>query len=249
MPDAGQTLGRAVEDDAAADEDEPLDEALDRAELVRDVEDGDSELAVQAVEQAARAPPAASASTPVVGSSRTSSDGWPASAFAMKARCCWPPESVRSGTSALSASPTRSIASATMARSRRRSGPSRPPDGEPACGDDLAHGRGRVDPELRALGEVAERGAAREPRRRLAEEERVARRRPLEPERQPHQRRLAAAVRAGDRDELPGLDGEVTCSSTGCRRCRRTRRRAARPLRGMPSAFRSAARFSRMTEK
>ena len=51
MPEAGEVLGRAVEDDAAADEHEPLDEALDRTEFVRDVEDGDRELAMQAVEQ------------------------------------------------------------------------------------------------------------------------------------------------------------------------------------------------------
>ena len=36
----------------------------------------------------------ASTSTPVVGSSSASSSGSPASAFAMNARCCWPPESV-----------------------------------------------------------------------------------------------------------------------------------------------------------
>ena len=34
VPDAGEALGRAVEHDPAADEDEPLDEALDRSELV-----------------------------------------------------------------------------------------------------------------------------------------------------------------------------------------------------------------------
>ena len=45
---AGQA---AVEDDPAADEDEALDEALDRAELVRDVEDRDGELTVEAGEQ------------------------------------------------------------------------------------------------------------------------------------------------------------------------------------------------------
>src|SRR6188508_476493 len=51
VPEAGEILRRAVEDDAAADEHEPLDEALDRSELVRHVEDRDRELAVQAVEQ------------------------------------------------------------------------------------------------------------------------------------------------------------------------------------------------------
>ena len=59
--------------------------------------------------------------------------GSPASAFAMNARCCWPPESVASGLSATAPRPTRSIASDTITRSRRRSGPSRlPPASRPA---------------------------------------------------------------------------------------------------------------------
>ena len=102
---------------------------------------------------------------------------------------------------------------------------------EPAGGDDLAHRRRSVDPELRALGEVAEGRAAGESRRGLAEEERLARRRPLEPERKAHQRRLAAAVRPGDRDELARFDGEVRrARARDCPRRRRTRRHAVRPL-------------------
>jgi hypothetical protein len=46
-------------------------------------------------------------------------------------------------------------------------------------------------------------------RGRLAEQERLPRRRPLEPEHEPHQRRLAAAVRTCDSDELALLDLEV----------------------------------------
>ncbi len=47
--------------------------------------------------------------------------------------------------------------------------------------------------------------------RRLAEDAHGAGSRPLEPEDQPQERRLAAAVRAGDRDELPrrDLEGDV----------------------------------------
>src|SRR5438093_876286 len=45
----------AVEDDSAAHEHEPLDVGLDRAELVRDVEDGDAELAAELVEEAGAA--------------------------------------------------------------------------------------------------------------------------------------------------------------------------------------------------
>src|SRR5436190_17667373 len=51
VPDAGERRRRAVEDDPLAHEHEPLDDVLDRAELVRDVEDRDGELAVQPLEQ------------------------------------------------------------------------------------------------------------------------------------------------------------------------------------------------------
>ena len=51
VPDARQVARPTVEDDAAAHEHEPLDEVLDRAELVRDVEDGHAELRVQPVEE------------------------------------------------------------------------------------------------------------------------------------------------------------------------------------------------------
>src|SRR5919199_498291 len=51
VPAARERARLPVEDDPAADEHEPLDVGLDRAELVRDVEDGDVELAPQLVEQ------------------------------------------------------------------------------------------------------------------------------------------------------------------------------------------------------
>src|SRR4051812_40120485 len=51
VPGGRERDGRAVEDDAAADEHEPLDEALDGAELVRDEQDRDVEVAVEPVEQ------------------------------------------------------------------------------------------------------------------------------------------------------------------------------------------------------
>src|SRR2546423_7056853 len=51
VPGRGQGAGVAVEDDRSPDEDEPLDVALDRAELVGDEEDGRAELAVELVEQ------------------------------------------------------------------------------------------------------------------------------------------------------------------------------------------------------
>src|SRR5881409_3388045 len=51
VPYPGQLRRWPVEDDALAHEDEALNEVLDSSELVRDVEDRDAELAVQAVEQ------------------------------------------------------------------------------------------------------------------------------------------------------------------------------------------------------
>src|SRR5918999_4074199 len=51
VPDAGQLTRRAVEDDSPAHEQQPLDVTLDRSKLVRDVEDRDSQLTVEAVEQ------------------------------------------------------------------------------------------------------------------------------------------------------------------------------------------------------
>src|SRR3990170_5064117 len=47
MPAAGELTRRPVEDDAAADEQQPLHDVLDGSELVGDVEDGGAELAVQ----------------------------------------------------------------------------------------------------------------------------------------------------------------------------------------------------------
>src|SRR3954454_17250014 len=51
VPDGGEVAGRAVEDNPLAHEHDPVDEALDRAELVRDVEDRDAQLVVQPAEQ------------------------------------------------------------------------------------------------------------------------------------------------------------------------------------------------------
>ena len=126
VPERGELGGRAVEDDPAADEDEPRDDVLDGAELVRDVEDRDAELGAQLGEQQRRATPATRRRRPWSARRARAASGSVASAFAMNARCCMPPESVRSGASARSPSPTRSIACATAARSAARSGPNGP---------------------------------------------------------------------------------------------------------------------------
>ena len=47
VPQLREVAGWAVEDDPAADEQQPLDEVLDGAELVRDVEDRHAELLVE----------------------------------------------------------------------------------------------------------------------------------------------------------------------------------------------------------
>src|SRR5215211_3701210 len=52
VPDTGEVPRRPVEDDAAPDEHEPLDEPLDGAELVRDVENRYGKLPMEAVEKA-----------------------------------------------------------------------------------------------------------------------------------------------------------------------------------------------------
>ena len=52
VPALRQRLRRAVEDDAATHEHEPLHVGLDRSELVRDVEDGHARVATQAIEEA-----------------------------------------------------------------------------------------------------------------------------------------------------------------------------------------------------
>ena len=64
-----------------------------------------------------------------------------------------------------------------------------------------------------------------------------------------HQRRLAAAVRPGDRDELARLDGEADVLEHGPAPVVGERDVAQLDRYRHPSAFRSAARFSRMTEK
>ena len=72
----------------------------------------------------------------------------------------------------------------------------------PACRDELAHRQGRVDARDRALREVAEMS-----RKQLY----AAGHRLLETEDEPQEGGLAAAVRPGDRDELPlaDLEGDV----------------------------------------
>ena len=95
---------------------------------MRDVEDGDRELAVEAIEQAGERLLRLGVDSGRrlvqdeqrrLAGERLGDEG----ALLLAAR-----ERAQRDDRALSASPTRSIDSATMARSRRRSGPSSPPD-------------------------------------------------------------------------------------------------------------------------
>ena len=84
---------------------------------------------------------------------------------------------------------------------------------------------------------------------RLSEQAHVARRRARETEGEPHERRLAAAVRPGHRDELALLDREVDV-----REHRLTGAVREADLRELdryrhPSPSFSASRFARMTVK
>jgi hypothetical protein len=115
-------------------------------------------------------------------------------------------------------------------------------------GDELADRDRRLEAELRALGQVADPGSALNPIGRFAEELEAARARAFEPDDQPDERRLATPVGAGDAEELTPLDREVDVVQD---------RRAAPVGKGnpacayylQPSAFRSAARFSRIRLK
>ena len=206
---AGQLGRRAVEDDAAADEHEPLDDVLDGPELVRDVEDRDAELARAARRGAPASDSCDSASTPVVGSSSASSAGSVASAFAMNARCCMPAGERAKRRVARGRRGRRARSRARPpSRSAARSGPNGPRTARRPAATTSRTVTGVPDDELRALREVADP----RPRRRAAAAAPKSRTRPacrpLEPEHEAKQRRLAAAVRPGDRDELARLDRE-----------------------------------------
>ena len=145
-----------------------------------------------------------------VGSSARISAGFVTSARATAARCCWPPESSFGTCRARSARPT--AASAASARARR----SRRPDahvGERQL--DVRERRGARD-QVEALEDEADLAAAHARERRAsssvahvdAVEPVPAARRHVEAADDVHQRRLARARRAHDRDEVAALDGQ-----------------------------------------
>ena len=214
VPHAGEPARRPVVNDPTADEHDSVDDVLDRPELVRDVEDRDAEVRAQRLEQKRRATPARRHRHP--------SSARRARAASARRRAPW-----RSAHAAASrrrafaavrrpglASPTVSIARATASRSARRSGPQMPVRSQPSRGDDLAHRHRGLAEQPRPLRQVADAAAVGALAGSLAEHAHGALARALEPEHEPQQRRLAAAVRPCDRDELPGATASETSSST-----------------------------------
>jgi hypothetical protein len=214
VPDARKLVRRAVEDDLPAHEHEALNEPFDGAKLVRDVQDRHVELAVEAVQQRGQRLLRLDVDAgrrlveheqrrlrrERLGDERT---------LLLSAR---EPLQRAIGDRA-EADPVDRLRHDLAVAPSRRTEQSR--HRHPPGGDDLAHGRGRIDTELCPLREVADPRALREARGRLAEEERFTTRRLLESEQDPKQRRLAAAVRAGDRDELADADAEVDVAQHG----------------------------------
>jgi hypothetical protein len=171
---AGRKLGgAAVEDDPAADEDHTLDEALDRAELVRDVEDRHAELLMEFPEKGGEN----------LLRVDVDSRGW----LVEDEEIRFPGERLRD-VSALLLSPRKPLDRATrqlaQSNSVDRAGnhvsvaaaewSEKPATRNPSRGNDLPHGGRSVDPELRSLGEVGDPKALVEIVRGLAEEARLA---------------------------------------------------------------------------
>jgi hypothetical protein len=208
MPAARKVLGSAVEHDAPLDEDEALDDGLDGAELVRDVEDRDAELAVQLCEQFGERllGPDVDAGGRLV---QDQKGGLARERLGDERALLLPAREVRDRHPRLLAEPyaldglldDRSVTPAEWA--------DEPSGREPSRGDDFPHSRRSVCPQLRALSEVAERRSAGKAACFLAEKPRRARSRALQTEDEPDERRLPAAVRTGDRNELAGLNAQI----------------------------------------
>ena len=203
----GSSRRRPVEDDPLAHQHEPFDEALDGAELVRDVEDRHAELVVQPMQQLAERVLRLDVDAgrrlveheqPRMRRERLRDERALLLAARQRAQ---PPPREGAQADALERLVDRVVVVPAQPAVR--------PQRRAPRFDDLAHGRRRVQPDRRPLGEVADARAVAEAPGGLAVEQHLPARRPLEAEREPEQRRLAAAVRPGDRDELPLLDPQV----------------------------------------
>ncbi len=212
----GHATGRArrpgarrctVEDDRSPDEDDPLDEALDGPELVGDVDDRHAEIRVQLIEQRGQ------------GLLRLRIDTCGRLVQNEERRAAR--KGLRNEGTLLHAAGERPDGNICLSRQTDaldRLGdelaitPAHRPEQaarQPTGGDDLAYRRRSVTAELGALREVPEGAPSREAVCRLAIESRSPLGRALEPEQNSDERRLAAAVRPGDRDELSFPEHEI----------------------------------------
>src|ERR671931_171965 len=213
VPHAGQGRRRPVEDDSLADEHQPFDDLLDRAELVRDVEDGDTELAVEVCEQLRERFLRLHVDTGGgfvqreqlrAGDDRLRDES--TLLLAAGEPCQRPPRKRRepeSGDPLVDRVPVVRVDPAEgMKRGATRS-------------DDLPDRRRSLDAELGALGEVPQSRAVSEPICGFAEEQHAANGRSLEAEDEAEKGGLAAAVGPGDRHELPRGDLEPDVAQDG----------------------------------
>jgi hypothetical protein len=179
VPEARKVTGRPVEDDVTAHEDDPLDEALDRSELVRDIEDGHRELAVKAVEKLGER----LLRFDVDARRRLVED----EKLGFRGERLGDERTLLLSAGKARQRPVRHTGEA-YARNRlmdaltvvARESPEKPGARQSPGRHDLADSRGRVEAELRALREVPERLAPVKSLRGLAEQSRVACRGPFE---------------------------------------------------------------------
>ncbi len=208
VPQAGQVVRRAVEDDRAADEDDALHVLLDRAELVRDVHDRDPELAVEVREELRERFLRLGVDT-----------------------CRRLVEHEERGLRRERLGDECALLHPARQRAKRRIGDrgetdaldrlgdegsvltTRAPDDpfprDAPRGHDFANRRRRVAPGARALREIAERASTRVAVRRLDEEKCRTGRRALEAEQDADERGLPSAVGPRNGDELALAEAQV----------------------------------------
>jgi hypothetical protein len=208
VPDTGQIVRRAVEDDRSPDEDEPLDVVLDRSELVRDVHDRHAELAVEPGEELGERLLRLGVDTG--GRLVENEQGrLPGKRLGDECALLHPARqrAERSVCDCVQADAAdRLVDEATIV------GPQAPDEtgrGQTPGADHLANGCRRISPDLRPLSEIPEPLATREAVGRLAVQERRAGARPFEAEEDAHERRLASSVRTRDGNELAFPEREV----------------------------------------
>src|SRR3954454_3045050 len=208
VPVGGELGGGAVEDDAAADEDDALDESPHGAELVGDVEDRDTESLVQLAEERAESLLRVDVDTGggLVENEelRLAGEGLRDEGALLLAtgqpldRRCRPVLETDARDRVCDRLPVNGAERLQKASA-----------GDAAGGHHLAHGGRRIDREPGALREIPAVLQVAHAIGGLAEEGRLAFHRLLETECDAQEGRLAASVWAGDGDELAAPDLEV----------------------------------------